>query len=124
MEDSFFASIKLISGEEIFSTVCVSVEEEETVLLIDNPVIIQPIVSKAKGFSGYKISPWFNISDDELFVMKMDKVMTMTEVRNPQIITAYKKFIRNSSQVPISKDLGLISKVEDARRTLERLYNL
>jgi hypothetical protein len=124
MEDSFYASIKLVSGEEIFSIVCASEEEGEMILLLDNPVNIEPLISKVKGFTGYKISSWFNICDDELFAMKMDKVITMTEIKNPTIITAYKKFIRNSSQVPVNKDLGLISTVDDARSSLEKLYNI
>lgn len=122
MEDTFYASIKLISGEEIFSVVCPCEHEEETVILLENPVIIEPMATKIKGFSGYKISNWMNIYDDELIALKMDKVITMTEIRNSVIITAYKKFIKNSSQVNLSKDLGLISTVESARKTLEKIY--
>lgn len=123
MEDTFYASIKLISGEEIFSIVCPCDHEEETVLLLENPVIIEPMTTKIKGFSGYKISPWMNVYDDELIALKMDKIITMTEIRNSTIITAYKKFIRNSSQVSLNKNLGLISTVNSARKTLERIYN-
>jgi hypothetical protein len=124
MEDSFYASIKLVSGEEIFSIVCVSEEEDQIILLLDNPVTIEPVVSKEKIFVGYKISSWINICEDELFAMKMDKVITMTEIKNPNIITAYNKFLRNSSQVPVNKDIGLISTVDNARDSLENLYNL
>jgi hypothetical protein len=122
MEDTFYATIKLISGEEIFSVVCPCDHEEETIILLENPVIIEPIVTKSKGFSGYKIYNWMNVHDDELIALKMDKIITMTEIRNSTIITAYKKFVKNSSQVSLSKDLGLISTVESARRTLEKIY--
>lgn len=122
MEDTFYASIKLISGEEIFSVVCPCEHEEEMIILLENPVIIEPMITKSKEFSGYKISSWMNVHDDELIALKMDKVITMTEIRSSTIITAYKKFVKNSSQVSLDKKLGLISTVESARRTLEKIY--
>ena len=64
MEESFYSTIKLVSGEEIFSTVCVSNEEDETFLLLDNPVVISPIYSKTNYFMGYKVSPWLRVTVD------------------------------------------------------------
>jgi len=122
MEESFYSTIKLISGEEIFSTVCVSNEEDETFLLLDNPVVMSPLFSKKNYFMGYKVSPWLSITDDELFVLRIQNVITMTEVKNPQIISAYKKYIRNSSQVPVNSHIGLLCKIDEARESLEKIY--
>lgn len=123
MEESFYSTIKLVSGEEIFSTVCVSNEDDEIFLLLDNPVVMSPLFSKKNYFIGYKVSPWLSIADDELFVLRMENVITMTEVKNPQIISTYKKFIRNSSQVPVNNHIGLLCKIDEARESLEKIYN-
>lgn len=123
MEDEFYAAIKLVSGEEIFSLVCVSEEEENTFLLLDNPVIMEPIVSRVSGILGYKISPWMSIPDDELYIVSMDKVITLTEVQNDDTIRMYNKYKNNSSEVSIDKNMGFISKVKDARKLLEKIYN-
>jgi len=122
MEESFYSTIKLVSGEEIFSTVCVSNEEDETFLLLDNPVVISPIYSKTNYFMGYKVSPWLRVTDDELFVLRMENIMTMTEVKDPHIISTYKKFLRNSSQVPVNNNIGLLCKIDEARISLEKIY--
>jgi acyl-CoA synthetase (NDP forming) len=123
MEDEFYASIKLISGEEIFSLVCVSDEEEDIFLLLDNPIIITPMVSKSNRIIGYKVTPWMMIPDDDLYIISMDRVMTMTEIKNNEIIRVYNKYKNNTSKVPLDKNMGFISKVDDARKLLEKIYN-
>lgn len=124
MEEEFYASIKLVSGEEIFAMVCPSHEEDEIVLILDNPVIIETIVSRKSGTMGYKIKPWMSIPDDDVYLVKIDKVITMTEVRNDTIISIYKKFINSSSRIELNnRKMGFISKVDDARRYLEKIYN-
>ena len=55
MEEDFYAVIKLISGEEIFSIVCPSEEEGRTMLILNNPVTIEVVVMKQIGMQGYKI---------------------------------------------------------------------
>lgn len=122
-QEEFYAAIKLVSGEEIFAIVSPTEEEDRTLLLLENPVIIEPMMSKTQGIIGYKIRPWMLIPDDDIYIIDMNKVITMTEVYDNQIIRAYKKFNNNSSQVSLEKNMGFISKVDDARRILEKIYN-
>ena len=71
MEEEFYAVIKLISGEEIFSTVCPSIEEDHQVLILSNPVTIEVIVMKQIGMQGYKVGPWLKFADDDMFILHM-----------------------------------------------------
>ena len=123
MENEFYASIKLVSGEEIFAIVSPTEEDDRTLLMLENPVIIEPMVSKQQGTVGYKVKPWMMIPEDDIYIIDMNKVITMTEVNDDQIIRIYQKFIKNSSRVDLDKHMGFISKVDDARKTLEKLYN-
>ena len=43
MEDDFYASIKLISGEEVFAKVAACDEDDRTMLLLHHPIIIKEI---------------------------------------------------------------------------------
>jgi hypothetical protein len=122
MEEDFYATIKLISGEEIFALVCLSEEEDRKFLILDNPVVITPIQSKSKRITGYKVVPWINISDDEMFILDFTKVLTMTEVKDANIISIYRRFNRPTSQTELTKKMGLVSKVDIARDSLEKLY--
>lgn len=122
MEEEFYASIKLVSGEEIFSLVCATEENDRTLLVLENPVIMKQMVSK-QGIYGFKIIPWMLIPDDDIYIIDMNKVITMTEIKNTKIIGIYKKYLNNTSQVKIDNSMGFISKVDDARRVLENLYS-
>jgi hypothetical protein len=121
MEQEFYASIKLVSGEEVFAMVSPTEEEDRTLLLLENPVIIEPLMKKHE-IVGYKIRQWMMIPDDDIYIIDMNKVITMTEVYDKTIIRMYEKFNKSSSQVSLDKKMGLISKVDEARKMLEDLY--
>jgi len=123
MEQEFYASIKLVSGEEIFAIVSPSDEDGRTLLILENPVIIDPIMSRHSGIVGYKIKPWMKIPEDDIYIIDMNKVITMTEIYDEQIIQIYNKYLNDSPQVSLEKSMGFISKVDDARKVLEKLYN-
>lgn len=126
MEEDFYAVIKLVSGEEIFSIVCPSEEEGRTMLILNNPVTIEVIVMKQIGMQGYKIDPWLKFADDDTFLLDMEKVLTISEVRDPETIEMYHKFVRQKnnkeSKSPLSPEMGYLSSVSEARKRLEKLY--
>lgn len=125
MEEEFYASIKLTSGEEVFSLVCVTHEEDDTFLILDNPVVFEIVEMKKSNIMAYKVSPWINISDDEMFIIKFSDVMTITEVKSQKILGIYRKFLNQSGDIEKSLDrkMGFISKVDKARNFLENIYN-
>ncbi len=126
MEEDFYAVIKLVSGEEIFSIVCPSEEEGRTMLILNNPVIIEVVVMKQIGMQGYKIDPWLKFADDDTFLLDMDKVLTISEVRDEETIEMYHKFLRQkdkkNSKNPLTPEMGYLSSVSEARKKFEKLY--
>lgn len=126
MEEDFYAVIKLISGEEIFSIVCPSEEEGRTMLILNNPVTIEVIVMKQIGMQGYKIDPWLKFADDDTFLLDMDKVLTISEVRDEETIEMYHKFLRQqdkkNSKNSLTPEMGYLSSVSEARKRFEKLY--
>ena len=126
MEEDFYAVIKLISGEEIFSIVCPSEEDEKTMLILNNPVTIEVIVMKQIGMQGYKIDPWLKFADDDTFLLDMNKVLTISEVRDQETIDMYHKFIKQqqnkNSKTSLSAEMGYLSSVSEARKRFEKLY--
>ena len=43
IEDDFYCTVKLKSGEEIFARVAASEEEDRTMLLVSHPIIVNEI---------------------------------------------------------------------------------
>lgn len=126
MEEEFYAVIKLISGEEIFSLVMPSEENGRMLLVLHNPVTIETVNIRNMGVQGYKIDPWIKFADDDTFLLDMDKIVTISEVNDEDTLQMYGKFIkqknnqRNKSN--IGSEMGYLSTVAEARIKFERLY--
>jgi len=129
MGEEFYSSIKLITGEEIFSLISIDENDGDSVIILQNPVIIK-LISNLHG-SYIKIKPWMEIPNDEFFLIKFDKVVTMTEITDQSMIEIYKNYLQKDSQVEIISNenktkitdkMGYISSVEDARKKLENLF--
>ena len=132
----FHATIKLITGEEIFALVSVDNSETEPVIIMQNPVIMK-VLSTGKG-SMMKIRPWLEVPGDDVYVLKYDKIITMSEVKDHMIISMYKTYCdegdfdfgefineetsNDSRNYEVTRKMGYISNVEDARKKLEDLF--
>ena len=129
MGDEFYAVIKLVTGEEIFSLVCVDENDGDPILLLMNPVIMKIMRNHVGEY--VKVRPWMEISTDDFYIIKYDKIITMTEVKEGKMIEFYNKYLNEEDfdweedgRTKISDKMGYISSVEDARKTLENLYNI
>jgi hypothetical protein len=49
IEEDFYATIKLKTSEEIFAKVAASEEEDRTILIISNPIVISEIKSRSNN---------------------------------------------------------------------------
>ena len=132
----FHATIKLVTGEEIFALVSVDNSEDEPVIIMQNPVIMK-VLSTGRG-QMMKIRPWLEVPGDDVYIVKYDKVITMSEVKDKMIISMYKtycdegdfdfgNFVDDSMKTDKrnqegTKKMGYISTVEDARKKLEDLF--
>jgi len=106
MEEEFYASIKLISGEELFGIVN-TVEKDGKYILISNPVIVTPMFSQKREMNGYKVEPWLKTSSDDMFLLSMEKVITISESENDQIIAIYETFLRDIKWKKLLQSLNL-----------------
>lgn len=126
-EEEFYATMKMVSGEEVFSKVCPCEEENRTILILDNPVIMETITIKQLGVTALKVVPWMKFTDDTMFIVDLDKIITMTEINDDSIIKIYEKYIRDlsktSNKSKVSPNMGYISSISEARISLEKLYN-
>ena len=126
IEDDFYATVKFKSGEEIFAKVAATEEEDRTMLLVSNPIVVQEIKSRS-GSVGYKIEPWLKTTTDDMFVIKLEDVLTMSESSDIEMIMMYQQFCRSSEDrktngSPISRKMGYLGKVSDTKELLEKLY--
>ena len=138
MGDEFYSVLKLVSGEEIFALVCVDESEDEPILILHNPIKMKPL-SQSNHLNYIKVIPWMETIDDDMFVLRMDKVITMIECKDKKLIKIYKQYLeeKDADDLQIIKSrskkgkvkwpgdpqLGYISSVQKKREALEELYN-
>jgi len=130
MEEEFYASVKLVSGEEIFGEVMPSEENGRTVLIISDPVEIET-VSMDGRHEGLRMMPWLRSMPSEgIIIIPMDKVITVVEAREEsEVVAYYQRFIMtnlaggSSEKIKVTKKMGYVISVEKARESLEKLFD-
>jgi hypothetical protein len=126
MEDDFYASIKLKTGEEIFARVVPCEENNKINLIVTNPIVIQNHVNSGR-MQGYKIEPWMKTTTEDMFLIRMEDVITMTENNDAEMIFLHDSYVKKVSNFKnnkstMSRKMGYIASVSDAKKLLEKIY--
>lgn len=133
MNDKFFGTIKLMTGEEIVGLV----EVHEEGLIIKNPLILEDmsdlhdLLGDNIKLTGLRLSKWIKSSTDNIFFITDSKIITVNELLEPGL-SHYKKAvvqISEKAKEQIAKKLnrkkykGYRASVEDARIFFENLFD-
>jgi hypothetical protein len=130
MEDDFYATVKLISGEEIVAKICY-LEDEDKVLL-ENPLQVE-LAKQRKGqleVTGFSFSEWISATFDNMFILNRHHILTMTEV-DGQIVEFYEKTLQrleNGKSLSgrgnkLPRGSGYLGSVKEMKKSLEDLFN-
>ena len=124
--DEFVATIKLCSGEEILTKVIIDYSSKEEQIIIDNPVVCQEVRSHGANVPlGYKFEPWIKMSDEDVYVLSLDKVITLSEIKDDLVIKTYNNIVEGGfkRQHPdLDRQMGYVNNVDNARKIIEKLY--
>ena len=128
IEDDFYGTIKLKSGEEIFARVAASEEDNRTLLIITHPIIVNEIKGR-NGVVGYKVEPWLKTTTEDMFIVNMNDILTLSESRDIEMIMMHQDFIssnhkQGSNKSQINRRMGYLGSVDDTKKTLEKIFKL
>ena len=131
MSNKFLAVIKLNTGEEVIAKIEPSPEFD--VIALDCPAMIgHSSFSRKPGLSILKIEPWIKTGREKTYIVEMSNVITICEISDKEVISAYSKFTKAYYETEVSKlkpkpkmtkEMGYISNVKDARKSLENIFN-
>ena len=131
MSNKFLAVIKLNTGEEIIANVH-KVEELDFISLYCPAMIAHSSFSRKPGISIIKIEPWIKTGREKTYIVEMNNIITICEVSDKDVIVAYNKFVKAyyepeqlllKPKPRMTKQMGYISNVKDARKSLEKIFN-
>jgi len=132
MEEEFYSTIKLTTGEEIVAKVCYLANENQ--LLIENPKKVELIKHRRNGktIEGFILVDWIHSTYDQMYVLSMDRVITMSEL-DKRIERYYLATINeidrteDQGKIPVSKlnqKMGYLGSVNEMKKTLEKIYKI
>ena len=126
IEDDFFATIKFKSGEEIYAKVAASDEGNRTLLFVHNPIVIEEVKTRG-SIAAYKFEPWLKTSREDMFIVNMDNVLTLSESSDLEMIGMYQNFLQDfkrdtNNNTQINRKMGYLATVNAARGYLEKMY--
>ena len=126
IEDDFYGTIKFKNGEEIFAKVAASEEEDRTMLIVHTPVMVSEVKVKG-GLVGYKVEPWLKTSREDMFIINMDNILTLSESSDMEMIGMYQNFLQDFKRdaehnIQNNRKMGYLATVKSAREYLEKMY--
>ena len=130
MEEDFYATVKLLSGEELVAKVCYLPDEDK--IMLERPLIVEN-AKQRKGsleVTGFALKEWISATFDTMFVIKRDHVMTMVEVEG-ELVEFYEKTLNRlesgkslagrGNKLP--RGSGYLGSVKEMKKTLEDIFN-
>ena len=131
-EDSFHATVKLITGEEILTEIVECEENGQDFFLFHNPIIITENnhVDMQKGVvvSGLVPKKWMMYSSDDMQVVYKQHVISVSELDKFGVEFYRKALIAAMASTPIKKKVnterhsGYVGKIEAFRSKLEEMF--
>lgn len=125
--DIFYATLKLVSGEEIISKVCAFNENDDVLIVLDNPTLINVFEVKNTKNVFIKMSPWMTSSSQTTHIINRNHVITISEVKDESLVRLYHQYIREkdnkTNQTNITSEMGYVSSIKEARTSLEKIYH-
>lgn len=130
MNDEFFATVKLVTGEEILGLINVFDDgiTIENALLLEDMSIFEGIIET--GNANLKLSKWLKSSTDDILFINDNKIITISELKEPAL-SFYKKAVVDISRLEKNKPSrikkrqkynGNKSTVKEARIKFEKLF--
>jgi len=78
------------------------------------------------GTVGYKVEPWLKTTTEDMFIINLDDVLTMSESNDIEMIMMYQNYVRSSKKdtnTKINRRMGYVGNVHDTKELLEKIFN-
>jgi hypothetical protein len=133
MTDSFYATIKITTGEEVLSEIMPTEENGEKFFVLHNPIVIHEStqVDSEKGvvMSGLIPKKWMLFQNEDMSILYPNHVISMSELDKFGVDFYRKALIAAKMASPIKrkvesdKNTGFVGKIEALRDSLEDMFD-
>ena len=137
MEEEFYASMKLTSGEEVVAKVCY--DHDDDVIIAFHPRVVEKVEMNKRNMivEGIVFDDWMNATDEDMFIIPRNQIITMVEL-DERIKGFYEDHLSDKSLYRKSRSKesnsnskrqnpknhqGYLGSIKEAKRNLEQIYN-
>ena len=97
-------------------------------LVIHNPVLVSEIKGR-NGIMGYKVEPWLKTTREDMFIVNMTDILTLSESSDLEMIMIHQNYVRDTNRdlnnhSRINRRMGYLASVNDTRKALEKIYKI
>ena len=131
-DDSFHATVKLVTGEEILTEIMECEENGQDFFIFHNPIIITENnhVDMQKGVvvSGLVPKKWMLYASDDMTIVYKQHVISMSELDKFGVDFYKRALMAAMASTPIKRKVdtnrhsGFVGKIEQFRSKLEDMY--
>ena len=132
MNDAFYATLKLITGEEVLAEAILSEENGVEFFLLHGAITVEQTTSidseKGVATSGLAPKKWPLFSSDDLTIVYKDKVVTVSELDDYGRKFYQKALITARISNPVKRKMegsehtGYLGSTKEVRERLEKLF--
>jgi len=132
-DDSFHATVKLVTGEEILTEIVECEENGQDFFLFHNPIIITENnhVDMQKGVvvSGLVPKKWMMYASEDMQIVYRQHIISISELDKFGVEFYRKALMAAKASTPIKKKVetkrhsGYIGKIESFRNKLESMFD-
>jgi len=133
MDNPFYATFKLVTGEEVLAEVIPSSEEGIDFFLVSNPIVISETMSidhqKGVAVSGLVPKKWMLYGNDDMTIIYKHHVISISELDKFGTDFYSKALIAAKVSSPIKRkieseqNVGYIGKIDKTRTLLEDIFS-
>lgn len=132
MRTSFYATIKLITGEEILAEATLTEENGVEFFLVSDPIVVNETMQvdhqKGIAISGLVPKKWQLYANDGMTIIQKHHVISISEMDKFGVEFYLKALIAAKMSSPIkrkvdsSENVGYVGTIDETRMLLEDLY--
>lgn len=130
-DEEFYGLFKLTSGEEIVGKAVITEDNNESLIFITDPVVIEIFTKElenGKVTKGMGFSHWMQLSDEEFFILREKDIISVASL-GKEYIVMYEAYIsgenplqKNRKKIDLDRDMGYLGRIDEARKLFERIY--
>lgn len=131
MNEIFYATVKMITGEEVLAEVMMCEENDTQFFIFYNPIIMEESFEHDKGKFKYVPSSkkWLQFATDDMVVVQKASVITISEMDRYGAEKYLKYAMIARMRSPVKREMksnnhkGYLGSIDKLRKDLEDMYN-